>query len=268
MKINATMETAKDTENAEDAEKKDSEGTQIFPSLLRVLRVFRGNLVTVFKMKRPILHHLFLAIAVLTSLARAESEPLSLAQAKALRTRFETRQRDTTSWTAAFTQTLTMPGLRASIASEGTLTFRAPDALRIEFTKPAGELVLILGDRFFLRKPAKRVVEKSLSRDNAGKPFQALMNLFQGRPPENEAQFEPRVTNENESYIITLTKKPEATGKLPKRITNIVSESTLDVREVFVELPAGGSLRYVFNDPARNRPVAAKLFAAPVEGRD
>ena len=198
----------------------------------------------------------------------AEPEPLSIAKAKALRTRFETRQRDTTSWTATFTQTLTMPGLRASIASEGTFTFRAPDALRIEFTKPAGELVLILGDRFFLRKPAKRVVEKSLSRDNAGKPFQALMSLFQGRPPENEAQFEPRVMNENESYIITLTKKPEATGKFPKRITNIVSESTLDVREVFVELPAGGSLRYVFQDPARNRAVDANLFAVPVEGRD
>ncbi len=215
-------------------------------------------------MKHPIFQ-ILLAATLFAPPLHAEPEPLSAAKAKALRTRFETRQRDTQSWAAAFTQTLTMPGLRASVASEGTLTFRAPDALRIEFTKPAGELVLILGDRFFLRKPGKPAVEKSLSRDNAGKPFQALMSLFQGRPPENESQFEPRVTNEDDRYLITLTKKPDATGKLPKRITNIVSEATLDVREVFVELPAGGSLRYVFHDPARNRAVDVKLFAFPVD---
>ena len=211
---------------------------------------------------------LLIFLLLLSTTLHAEPEPLSPAKAKALRARFETRQRDTQSWTAAFTQTLTMPGLRASVASEGTLTFRAPDALRIEFTKPAGELVLILGDRFFLRKPGKPAVEKSLSRDNAGKPFQALMSLFQGRPPENESQFEPRVTNEDDRYIITLTKKPEATGKLPKRIATIISETTLDVREVFVELPVGGSLRYEFNNAARNRAVEAKLFAVPVEERD
>ena len=209
-----------------------------------------------------------LIFLLLGTALHAEPEPLSIAKAKALRTRFETRQRETTSWTAAFTQTLTMPGLRASITSEDTFTFRAPDALRIEFTKPAGELVLILGDRFFLRKPGKRLVEKSLSTDNAGKPFQALMSLFQGRPPENEAQFDPRVTNEHDNYVITLTKKPEATGKLPKRIATIISETTLDVREVFVELPVGGSLRYEFNNAARNRAVDAKLFAVPVEERD
>ena len=91
-------------------------------------------------MKR-LIFHLILATSFLAPIARAEPEPLSPTKAKALRTRFETRQRDTTSWTAAFTQTLTMPGLRASIASEGTLTFRAPDALRIEFTKPVGEQI-------------------------------------------------------------------------------------------------------------------------------
>jgi outer membrane lipoprotein-sorting protein len=199
------------------------------------------------------------------ALARAEPAPLAPAQAQALRIRFETRQRATRSWSAAFTQTLTMPGLRAAVVSDGTLRFHAPGDLRIEFTKPAGELVLILGDRLFLRKPGKRVVEKSVASDSAGKPFQALLSLLQGRPPENEEQFEPRVTAEDGRYVITLTKKADAPGKLPKRITNIVSEATLDVAEVLVELPNGGSLRYVFRDPARNRPVDAALFAPPAD---
>lgn len=209
--------------------------------------------------------HLLLACILLAPALHAAPVPLTPAKAEALRTRFETRQRGSRSWSADFTQTLTMPGLRASIDSEGTFTFRAPDALRIEFTKPAGELVLILGDRLFLQKPGKRAVEKSLTGDSAGKPFQALLSLMQGRPPENEAQFDPRVTQEDDRYVIELTKKPDATGRLPKRITNIVSAETLDVREVLVELPNGGSLRYVFRDPARNRPVDARLFALPVE---
>ena len=214
---------------------------------------------------RRFLFPILLTATLLASVLRAEPGPLSPAKAEALRTRFETRQRETRAWSAAFTQTLTMPGLRASIASEGTLTFRAPDALRIEFTKPAGELVLILGDRFFLQKPGKRAVEKSLGTDSAGKPFQALLSLLQGRPPENEAQFDPRVTLEDDRYVIVLTKKTEATGRLPRRVTNIVSEATLDVREVLVELPNGGALSYVFRDPARNRPVEAKLFAPLAE---
>jgi hypothetical protein len=108
-------------------------------------------------------------------------------------------------------------------------------------------------------------VEKSLATDHAGKPFQALLSLLQGRPPENEEQFEPRITAEDGRYMIALTKKADAPGKLPKRITNIVSEATLDVAEVLVELPGGGSLRYAFRDPARNRPVDAALFAPPAD---
>ena len=214
-------------------------------------------------MKRPIFT-ILLAASLLAPALPAVPAPLSSAKAKALRTRFEARQRETRSWTAAFTQTLTMRGLREPVASEGTLTFRGPDALRIDFTKPAGELVLVLGDRLFLRKPGKRLVEKSLSGDNAGRPFQALMSLFQGRPPENEDLFEPLVTQEGDRYVITLTRKAEA-ARLPKRITNIVSEVTLDVREVLVELPNGGSLNYTFRDAVRNRPVDARLFDPPVD---
>ena len=53
-------------------------------------------------MKCPIFQ-ILLALATLAPVALAEPDPLSPAKAKALRTRFETRQRDTTSWTATFT---------------------------------------------------------------------------------------------------------------------------------------------------------------------
>lgn len=191
----------------------------------------------------------------------AAAAPLSASKAEALRERFEARQRETRTWSADFTQTLRMPGMRAPVTSEGTIFYRAPGDLRIDFSKPAGEFVLILGDRLFIQKPGKRLAEKSMS-DNAGRPFLSLIGMLQGRPAEDEEQFEQEVSDEGKSYVIVLTKKPDASKRLPKRITNVVTES-LNIREVLVELPNGGSLAYSFRDISRNKAVPAGAFALP-----
>ena len=189
--------------------------------------------------------------------------PLPPAKANALRAKFEARQKETRTWSADFVQTLNMRGMRTPVVSEGTITYRAPDLLRIEFRKPAGEFVLAAGDRLFIQKAGKRLVEKSLSDDSAGKPIQSLLGLLQGRPSETEEQFDTEVSDEGGAYVISLTKKPDAGGRLPRRITNVVSEESLNIREVRVELPNGGTMTYNFRDIARNRPVSADVFALP-----
>lgn len=213
-----------------------------------------------FPTLRPLLAVLLFVAPALRAPAAA---PLSRAKADALRERFETRQRETQSWMARFTQTYALPGLRAPVVSEGTIRFKAPDAMRIDFTQPADEWVLAVGDRLFIQKTGKRVSEKSLHGDQAGKPFVALMGLIAGKPAEGEDAFEIEVTEDGDNYVIVLTKKPNAEGRLPKRITNVVAASSLNVREVLVELPRGGSLSYAFRDPVRNRSLDASLFAPP-----
>ena len=195
------------------------------------------------------------------AISPALADPLSPAKAEALRKRFESRQRETRTWSADFTQTLRMPGMRAPVLSEGTILYRAPGDLRIDFTKPAGEYVLILGDRLFIQKPGKRLAEKSMS-DNAGRPFLSLIGMLQGRPAENEEQFEQEVSDAGGSYVIVLSKKPDASKRLPKRITNVVTEG-LNIREVLVELPNGGSLAYSFRDISRNKALPAAAFSTP-----
>ncbi|MGH8545626.1 MAG: LolA family protein, partial [Gammaproteobacteria bacterium] len=76
--------------------------------------------------------------------------PLSAERASALRAQFQTRQRETLTWSATIVQTLTLPGVRDPVVSTGTLAYRAPDRLRLDYTKPAGEFVLVLGDRLFI----------------------------------------------------------------------------------------------------------------------
>ncbi len=189
---------------------------------------------------------------------------LSPAKADALRARFEARQRETRTWSAGFVQTLTMRGMRTPVVSEGTITYRAPDSLRIDFQRPAGEFVLAVGDRLFIQKAGKKLVEKSLSNDTAGKPIQSLLGLLQGRPVEAaEDQYETQVSDENGTYLIVLTKKQDAGGRLPRRITNVVSND-LSIREVRVEMPKEGSLVYSFREAVRNRGVEAEAFSLPI----
>ena len=193
----------------------------------------------------------------------AAAAPLPPARANALRDQFQTRQRETKTWSATFTQTVAMPGMREPVVSTGSLTYRATEQLRLDFTKPADEFVLALGDQLFVQKAGKKPVLKSLSGDNAGKPFQSLLGLLRGKPVEEEAFYTPEVSREDAHYIVVLTRKPDASSRMPKRITNTIDAESLEVREVVVELPNGGTLSYRFDTIARNRPLDATRFAAP-----
>ncbi|MGH8701299.1 MAG: LolA family protein [Burkholderiales bacterium] len=198
-------------------------------------------------------------LAVTTTLAA----PLSAEGASALRAQFQARQRDTLTWSARFMQTLTVPGLRDPVVSTGMLAYHAPEQLRLDFTKPAGEFVLVLGDRLFIQKSGIRPAEKSLREDSVGKPFLSLLGLLSGQPAEEGGAYALEATRENGRYAVVLTRKPGAPSRLPAHITNTIAADTLDVREVVVELPNGGTLSYRFDDITRNRPLDATRFAEP-----
>lgn len=204
-----------------------------------------------------------LCITATVLVANALSAPLPSAKEAELRGRFQTRQRETKTWAASFSQTLAMPGMAKPVVSSGSLAYRAPSQLRLDFTKPEGEFVLVNRDSLFIQKAGKRVSEKSLTRDTAGRPFLSLLGLLRGQPPEEEAMYSPEVTREDGKYVLVLNLKPDASSRAPKRITNIIDAETLEVREVLVELPNGGTLRYQFQEIVRNRAVAEERFAPP-----
>ncbi|MGH8650861.1 MAG: LolA family protein [Gammaproteobacteria bacterium] len=209
------------------------------------------------------LHCLF--VIPLLAGASALAAPLSAERAAMLRAQFTTRQSETLTWSATFMQTLTVPGLREPVVSVGTLAYRAPEQLRLDFTKPAGELVLVLGDRLFIQKAGMRLAEKSLREDSAGRPFLSLLSLLRGQPTEEESAYTPEVTREEGGYAVVLSRKPDTSSRMPTRITNTIAADTLDLREVVVELPNGGMLSYRFDGITRNRPLDTTRFAVPTE---
>jgi outer membrane lipoprotein-sorting protein len=204
-----------------------------------------------------------LCILAAAMAANAFSSPLSSAKEAELRAQFQTRQRETKTWVAAFSQTLSLPGMTKPVVSAGQLFYRSPNQLRLDFTKPEGEFVLANRDSLFIQKAGKRVAEKSLSRDTAGRPFQSLLGLLRGQPPEEEAMYLPEVTREDDRYLLVLSRKPDASSRAPKRITNIIDAQSLEVREVLVELPNGGTLKYEFTGISRNQPISDERFIEP-----
>ncbi|MGH8574864.1 MAG: outer membrane lipoprotein carrier protein LolA [Gammaproteobacteria bacterium] len=213
-------------------------------------------------MLRPLQRLFFIA---LLAGAAALAAPLSTERASTLRTQFQTRQRATLTWSATFMQTLTVPGLREPVVSTGTLAYRAPEQLRLDFIQPAGEFVLVLGDQLFIQKAGMRLAEKSLREDSAGRPFLWLLGLLRGQPTEEESAYTPEATREEGRYAVVLSRKPDASSRMPTRIASTIAADTLELREVVVELPNGGMLSYRFDGIIRNRPLDTTRFAAPTE---
>ena len=54
-----------------------------------------------------------------------------------------------------FTETHVMPKMNKTTVSEGTMHFKAPDDLRMDYTKPAGDYTLIAKDKFDVFKGGK-----------------------------------------------------------------------------------------------------------------
>lgn len=206
---------------------------------------------------------IILAAAALA--ATSQAAPLSPARSAELRDQFLRRQQATRSWTASFTQTVSMPGMRKPVVSEGTIAYKAPGQLRLDFSKPEGDLVIVTGGRVFIQKAGKRPSEKSLDDDRAGKPFESLLGLLGGKPTEDESLYDPELSREGADYTLVLTRKPSASSRLPRRITNSFDAESLEVREVIVELPNKGTIAYRFTESARNRAMDSDQFKPPQE---
>ncbi len=191
-------------------------------------------------------------------------EALSPGKAGELRKRFEAFQKGTRFWSARFSQSLTVPGLKTPILSEGRIRFRAPDGLRIDFENPAGEWMLANGETLLVQKPGRKLVEKSLLNDPAGKPLQGLISLLRGGEAEEAAWFSAEVSREGDLFRIELVRREGAPSHFPKSIVNLLKAESLEVREVSILLPNGARLSYMFEAVERNRPIAPSFFDASI----
>ena len=206
--------------------------------------------------------YLILYFSALWAIA-IEAAPLPRSRVIALQEQFKTHQQQTKTWSASFTQTLSLPGMQKTVVSKGKLMYRARGELRLDFVKPEGEFVLVVGDELFLQKAGKHVEVKSLADDLEGKPFGFLLAFLRGSQEEEISWYITQVSSENGKYYLMLNRKPEAPDILPIRITNTIDIALFEVREIFVELPNGSTIKYHFDAVLRNGAIDSARFSPP-----
>lgn len=202
----------------------------------------------------------FCGLVALAVCGLVRAETLTGVKAENLRKKFEAVQRGTRFWSAHFHQTLTIPGLKTPLVSEGRIQYRSPDAIRVEFESPSGDLMMVRGEKFFLKKSGKPLVEKSLEKDAAAKPIQGLMSLLRGAGVEEERWFSPEISRRGDEFVVELVKKEGAPVHLPRSITNTVGADSFEMKRVVIQLPKGGSLTFDFDQVVRNRLIDASAF--------
>lgn len=189
----------------------------------------------------------------------AASRELAPQEADLLEERFFAAQRRNHSVQSAFTQTVSAPGLPAPVVSEGRLFYRAPDSLRIDYTRPPGDFLQLQGDRFTSRRAGGQTMTRGADHPSA-RALAALREVLRGRLPEDTMT--RRVFQEPDCFRVRLT--PEAGGPdSPGRIENVIDARTLHLRSLSVLLPRGVLMTFEFSKFRTVRPVPPDIFSHP-----
>ncbi len=180
--------------------------------------------------------------------------------------RFEKRQAALRSATVEFSQTLSLAGLRNPAVSRGRIFYAAPGRLRIEYARPAGELLLLPGDGTLVtRKPGRASIARALDRldDRTRRSLTLLLSLFEGKLPAGYAATQLQALREGENrVVVTMTRDAASDGA--EKIETTLAWPALDPLAVSIRLAGGAEMRYEFGRTERNVTLAADAFAPPL----
>ncbi len=173
---------------------------------------------------------------------------LSEAERRAHDEAFARLQQQTRTYQADLKQTVRLRGLQKPVESTGTIYFQAPGQLRISFTQPAGEYLLITGNDVYVKK-ANRPLRHNTADPNA----QMLLSLFRGYVKDWEKKFRVTCARDADRLIVTLRDERI-------EIENVVALPSYEIRSVQVRFDADNSMTYEFTHAVRNQPLDGRLF--------
>lgn len=161
---------------------------------------------------------------------------------------FARLQQQTQSYQADLKQTVRLRGLQRPVESAGRIYFRAPGQLRMSFTQPAGEYMLMTGNDVYVKK-----TNHPLRHKTADANTQMLLSLFRGDVKDWEKKFRVTCARDGDRLIVTLRDERV-------EIENTVELPSYEIRSVQVRFDADNSMTYEFTHPVRNQPLDDKLF--------
>lgn len=161
---------------------------------------------------------------------------------------FARLQQQTQTYQADLKQTVRLRGLQTPVQSAGKIYFQAPGRLRISFTQPAGEYLLVTGNDVYIKKS-----NRSLRHKTADANTQMLLSLFRGDVKDWEKKFRVACECDGERLIVTLRDERV-------EIENVIALPSYEIQSVQIRFDADNSMTYEFAHPVRNQPLDARLF--------
>ena len=173
-----------------------------------------------------------------------------------LEARFLASHKNLESLQADFRQTITSPGMRQPVVSEGRFYYQAPDKLRIDYLRPTGDYFLLTGERVQTCRRGKPPSIRDAGHPSA-RALVALREVLRGTPPS--AEFQKQVERKDGEFLVILTPiQPSPT--LPRKIENRVDATSLALLGMTITMPQGAAMEFVLENSRRDQPIGAGVF--------
>ena len=200
---------------------------------------------------------IFLLLAVLSATGLARD--LAPSDAVLLEKRFFGTQQKTRTLEAAFTQTISAPGLASPTISRGQLFYRGPDDLRISYQVPPEELMQLDAATFTTIRTGRAPLARPAGHPSA-RALGALRDILRGNRPPGDMQVS--VTLQAGNYLVVLVPSTLSDFQ-PERIENTIDADTMQLRSMSLTLPRGTVMRFDFSAIRRNHVLPAATFRLP-----
>ena len=165
-----------------------------------------------------------------------------------------------------FTQVKTIKASGRKIASEGTLYFTPDGHLTMRYSKPAGELLVVNGNKFHMNKGGKAMTFDTSKNALMGSLASTLVNCIKGDPETVAATNNAKLTASEtaEGYVVTLTASA-AGHKGYSRIVLTYRKSDCVLVKMIMEETVGITNTYEMKEVKKNTSLPSDAFRIPTK---
>lgn len=165
---------------------------------------------------------------------------------------------------SGFVQTKTLKASGKKIVSEGTLYFANDGRLSMKYNKPAGELLVVNGNKFHMNKGGKASTFDTSKNQMMGSLAKTLTGCIKGRPQQvaTDNGAEISETETTEGYVVTLTAGAGAKRGYSK-IVLVYRKSDCVLTKMTMEEVSGISTVYEMKGIKKNTSFPEDVFRVP-----
>jgi outer membrane lipoprotein-sorting protein len=183
----------------------------------------------------------------------------SISNITAFKETFATRSSEINSIVCDFDQEKTLAALSEKIRSSGNFKFRRADKIRIEYQTPYYYLLIMNGDKIFVKEDGRENQVNVRSNRVFRQIQQIILECVQGTILTSD-DFEPNVFENSGYYLLEMTPVSKNLSKFYSSLVLIVDKKDYTLRSLEMNEPSGDKTLMIFKNKLVNTPVGDDAF--------